>query len=53
MGAGALSSVELGLKAKRMIIERTVRPDAIRGAILGALAFLGVVLVLALVVFWF
>jgi hypothetical protein len=36
-----------------MIIERTVRQDAIRGAILGALAFLGVVLVLALVVFWF
>jgi hypothetical protein len=31
-----------------MTIERTVRQDAIRGAILGALAFLGVVLVLAL-----
>jgi hypothetical protein len=36
-----------------MIIERTVRQDAIRGTILGALAFLVVVLVLALVVFWF
>jgi hypothetical protein len=36
-----------------MTIETTVRQDAIRGLVLGALAFLGVVLVLALVVFWF
>ena len=36
-----------------MTIERTARQDAIRGAVIGALCFLGVVLVLALVAFWF
>jgi hypothetical protein len=41
------------LGGRRMTIEQTARQDAIRGAIIGALAFLGVVLVLALVVFWF
>jgi hypothetical protein len=36
-----------------MTIERTVRQDAIRGAIIGTLAFLGVVLLTALVILWF
>jgi hypothetical protein len=36
-----------------MTIERTARQDVIRGLVIGALSFLGVVLVLALIVFWF
>jgi hypothetical protein len=33
--------------------ERTVRQDAIRGAIIGAIVFLGVALALVVVAFWF
>jgi hypothetical protein len=33
-------------------IARTVRQDAMRGAIIGGLAFLAVVLVTSLVIFW-
>jgi hypothetical protein len=36
-----------------MTVEPTARQEAIRGAVIGALAFLGVVLVLAFVIFWF
>jgi hypothetical protein len=46
-------SIDDPVEGQVMSIERTARQDVIRGFVIGALCFLGVVLVLALVVFWF